>query len=481
MVEAVTVSQYEAPKAIAGLSEAELGEVQALFNVWGQKRERNLLRSVYYEGKAPLRSLGIAIPPNMSRLEAVLEWPAKAVRGLALRSIWDGFVAPGAEQDPFELQDILDANRFDIELPQAIVSAYKHSCSFISTTRGDVQSGEPEVIIMPRSAEWSAAIWDRNKRVLRSALAITDADKESRPTSFVLYLPEAVLTCVKSASGRWSSSRQRNPLNQVLVEPLTYDPQLDRPFGRSRISRPVMSITDRAARTLVRSELHAEFFSSPQRLILGANEQAWEGTDRWRAYLGRFLALTRDEDGEVPKVEQLSQQSMQPHLDQFRQLAGEFAGATGLAISSLGVVHDNPASAEAIYAEEKDLIVEARASNRVLGAAIKRVGQRAVMIRDNSTTMSEDLRRLKSNWLNPAFTSPVTSADALVKLSAVFPWLGDSEVALEMAGFTAADITRLLSDKQRAQGPAVLSTLAALTAQQPAAPGSEVPANDEQA
>lgn len=461
MLEAVTEIEKYAPDTIQGVSDAELDTIRGLFQVWREKQKRNLLRSVYYEGRAPLKDLGISIPPQLRHLDAVLGWPEKAVRALAQRSIWDGFVAPGAEQDPFELQDVLEANRFDLELPQAIVSAYKHSVSFISTTLGDVQSGEPDVVIMARSAEWSAATWDKSRRVVSSALAITDADKEGKPTEFTVYLPDAVVSCAKRPSGKWVSVRQRNPLGEVLVEPLTFDPQLDRPFGRSRISRAVMSITDRAARTLVRTDVSAEFYSSPQKILLGADPEAWGGTDKWKSYIGRFLALSKDEDGDVPKLEQLPQMTMQPHLDMFRQLALQFAGETGLALSSLGVVQDNPPSAEAIYAAEKDLIVEARASNRVLGAAIKRIGQRTVMLRDRLSAPPEGLRRLTSSWLNPAFTSPVSAADALAKLAAVFPWIGESEVALEMAGFTSAEITRLLSDKRRVQGSAVLAAISA--------------------
>jgi hypothetical protein len=346
-----------------------------------------------------------------------------------------------------------------VELPQAIVSAYKHSTSFITTTVGDTQSGDPAVVIMPRSAEWSAAIWDKVRRRLKAFLAITDSNDEGRPTAFTVYLPDVVLTCVRSAAGNWLAGRQKNPLGEVLVEALPYDPQLDRPFGHSRISRPVMSITDRAARTLMRMELHAEFFSSPQRIILGANEEAWGDTDKWRAYIGRFLALTKDEDGDVPSVQQLASQSPQPHIDILRSQAALFSGETGLALSSLGIVQDNPSSAEAIYAAKEDLIVEAQAANRVFSGALKNVARRAVMLRDGLTEAPAEMSKLQANWRNPAFPSPVSAADALSKIAAVFPWLGESEVALEHAGFTQPEITRLLSDKRRAQATTNLDAL----------------------
>ena len=77
------------------------------------------------------------------------------------------------------------------------------------------------------------------------------------------------------------------------------------------------------------------------------------------------------------------------------------------------------------------------------------------------------------NWTKPEFVSPGSAADALVKLASVFPWIGESEVALEMAGFSRAEVTRLLADKRRAQGGVRLDALvAAGRAQAPAVTGA---------
>lgn len=460
--------------AVEGVTDPELDLIRQLVATWRAKLARNLLRSAYYDGKEPLKDLGISVPPQMRRLEVVLGWPEKAVRALSARNIFDGFVAPDAESDPFELGDVLEGNRFDLELPQAIVSAYKHSCSFISTTVGDVQSGEPEVVIQPRSAEWSAAIWDRTRRRVSSAIAITDTDDRGEPTAFVVYLPETVLS-VSRATGKWRATRQANPLGQVLVEPLTYDPQLDRPFGRSRISRAVMNITDRAARTILRSEISAEFYASPQRYVLGADDEAFAGdVAKWKAQMGRVLALTKDEDGDTPTVGQFPQLSMEPHLAMLRQLATQFAGETGVPVSSLGVIQDNPSSAEAIYAAREDLIVEAQSANRGFGSSVARVAQRTVMLRDRLTEPTPQLRRIQTRWANPAFPSPVSASQALVQLAQVFPWIGDTEVALEQAGFSGPDIMRLLSDKRRAQSTALITALANTAPAQPAQPAAPV-------
>jgi hypothetical protein len=450
---------WVAPQFVAGVSESELDAIKSLFAVWQAKYPRNLLRSQYYDMKTALKPTGNIPVEAMQRIEAVSEWPEKAVSALAERSVFEGFVTPGGEQDPFGLQGILSDNRFDLELPQAITSAYKHSCSFITTARGDVRSGEPEVLVMAREAMWSAALWDERRRVVSAAMAITSADDIGQPTSMDVYFPDAVLSLVRRPSGAWASDRRPNPLGEVLVEPLTYDPQLTRPFGRSRINRAVMNITDRALMTIVRSEIGSDFYAVPRTALLGVMEDAFKN-GKWNAAVDAFLAFTKDEDGDTPDVKQLPQMTMQPLTDMYRMIATQFSGATGVPVSNLGIVTDNPPSAEALYADDRRLVNTARAQNRILGSSLKRVAHKVVRLRDG-VEMSDGLRQLDTSFANPAFTSPATSAAALVKLSTVFPWLSESEVALEFAGFSHAEITRLLSDKRRAAAGSVLNQVLA--------------------
>lgn len=465
------------PRFMTNVTDAELDTIRTLVATWRAKQPRNLIRSTYFDGKMPLKPTGNIPPEAFRRIKAVLGWPEKAVKGLAERTVFDGFVSPGQVQDPFDLAPTLDANRFDLELPQSIVSAFKHSCSFITIARGDTQSAEPDVMVMARSAEWSAGLWDKRRRTVAAAIAITEVDSDANPKAMDVYLPGLVLLCKRRPSGSWTAERRSTTLAEVLVEPLTYDPQLDRPFGRSRISRPVMRITDNALMTIVRTEISADFYAAPRMAALGVAEDAFK-RGKWAAAIDRWFALTRDEEGELPTVQQFAQMTMQPLTDLYRSYASQFSAETGLPISSLGIVQDNPPSAEGLYAQKEDLIVTARAATRVLGASLRQVARKTVMVRDGLTETPDELRRIQANWLNPAFTSPVTAADALVKLAAVFPWLGETEVALEYAGFTHAEVTRLLADKRRTQGAATTAALIAAGRGQTAAPSVASPQAD---
>ena len=60
-----------------------------------------------------------------------------------------------------------------------------------------------------------------------------------------------------------------NPAPAPLLVPICYRPDAARPFGHSRISRACMGLQQGALRTLKRSEISAEFYSFPQKYVLG--------------------------------------------------------------------------------------------------------------------------------------------------------------------------------------------------------------------
>lgn len=445
------------PSFISGVDDAELDAIKSLFAVWQAKYPRNLIRSKYRDMKIRLKPSPNIPAEAMARVEAVSDWPEKAVSALAERSVFEGFVAPGSAQDPFELAALLDANRFDLELPQAIESAYTHSCSFITTAVGDVQSGEPEVMVLAREALWTAARWDSRRRMVRDVLCITGTDDAGQPSSMDVLFRDAVLTLTRRPSGSWVASRRGHGLGEVLAEPLPYAPTLDRPFGRSRISRAVMNITDRALMTIVRSEIGSDFYALPRMYALGVTQDAFS-RGKWQAAIDSWFAITRDEEGDTPQVGQFPQMTMQPLSDMYKTIATQFSGATGVPVAALGIVTDNPPSAEALYADDRRIVGAAIKQNRVNTASLRRVGNRMVRLRDGNDAKTDGL---DVAWMNPAFTSPATSADALVKLNAVFPWLSESEVALQFAGFSQAEITRLQADKKRYDNRAFARALSA--------------------
>lgn len=454
---------------ISGLS---MSDQDALNELWAQldsKAYRNRLRKRYYDHKNALIDLGIAIPPSLRTVETVVGWPAKAVDVLARRLVLEGFVnVDGTSVDDLGVGYLSDANRLAVESMQAHTSTLVHSCSFLAVTAGDVGAGEPEALITARSAQFATGMWDARRRRLRSALSIISVDESATPDHLVLYAPNRAVICRREGV-RWDIRQSRHDLG-VPVELLTYKPQLDRPFGHSRISRAMMALTDSAVRTLLRMEVSAEFYSAPQRYVLGADEDAFTDKDgnpipAWQAVLGRMLAIGKDEDGDTPTVGQFSQQSMQPHSDQLRSLAAMFASEASLPLNALGIVHDNPSSAQAMENAEKELISEAQYAEPLLRDGWTRTMRRALLLMDDSPAAVEEYAQLRAKFRNPATPSASAMADAAMKLISVGVLPAQSEVTYDMLNLGEPQREILRAEQRRARAMTLAASLAPETAE----------------
>lgn len=449
------------------LDSFEQGTLDALYEQLKAKTPRNKLRAAYYDGKNAVRDIGISTPPAMQRIATVLGWSGKAVDILNRRCNLDGFVVPGVT-DLSDIEQLWTENYLDTEASQAGVSSLIHATAFLLATQGDVQAGEPPVLITAKDALSGTGIWDRRRRTMSSFLSIIDVDSENDPTSFVLYLPNLNLIGTRGSGGRFTIERRVHSYG-LPVEPLVYQPRLGRPFGSSRISRPVMSIHDSALRTVIRSEVTAEFYSAPQRVLLGADEKAFKNADgsvktAWQAILGRVWAIPDDEDAAQPRAEikEFSQASQQPHVDQLRAWAQLFAGETSIPLSSLGISGDaNPTSSDAYEAGRDDLIREAEGVTDGWTPAWRRTMQVGVRMLQKSDIVPKEFLKLQPNWRNPSYGSRAAATDAAVKTLAEFPWMRESELGLELFGFDQTFLERARVELRRQRGSAVLNALRA--------------------
>ncbi len=451
------------PVRVHGLSDDDQRELSQLMDVWRAKFQRNSLRRSYYDAHNRFKDLGISIPPHLKKTPTVVGWPAKAVDSLAARSMFDGFVSPGNGDDPLGLREILDANQFDSMYAQGVVSELIHCCAFITVTAGDEAAGDPPVLISLRSAEFAAALWDMRHRRIRSGMAVVDVDptNPSIPTAITLYLADKIAQCAKQGAGWQVVSQTPNMVGRPVMEAMPFRPDESRPFGKSRISREIMSITDSAQRAALRAEVLMEFNTAPQKYLLGADGDLFEDGSRWKSYMDSILAVSRDEDDNVPSFGQLAQVSPEGAISYLQHLAARFAGATGLPVASLGIVTANPSSAQAISEARDDLVTEAQALNRVNNIALSNVARIALAVRDGVSVneLADDARHVRAKFRNPSMPSISSQSDAMVKQISALPWLANTTVALEELGYTEEQITRLLADKRRAQAPDAVAVL----------------------
>lgn len=435
---------------ISGLDGADSVMVEQLLKVWQAKYPRNLLRSRFYDAKQRFQNLRIAVPDALSeKVGNVVGWPQKSVRALADKSVFEGFETPRG--DPQGINTIVLDNHLTSDVSQAIISCYKHSCSFLTVDYDPEDPTGNRILITPRSADWSAAIWDPSRRRIAGALTITGADKYGNITAFNVWLPGHNYACSVDVMGRWSAWRQDNRLNRVAVVPFAYDAQMDRPFGRSRINRALMSLTDMAQRTMVRMETSAEFYSAPKLWFLGLNPDAFDA-DTWSSLIADINSISRDQDNLVPEMHQVNQASMTPHGDMLETIAMLASAETDIPAERLGIRLTNPTSAEALAASENELTRVADRQNRMFGEQLMDAMRMAIQLRDNTPT-APDMADIRPVWAPTRVVSDAARADFYTKVAGANSAWADSDVGLAKLGLTMEELNsfRAYQREQRAK------------------------------
>lgn len=448
------------PDVKAQIGAQAYSELVKLIGRLETKRRRNKIRADFYDMKHAFRDLRIAIPPMLRDLEAVVGWPAKAVDMLAARVRVAGVALPGGDLDAFGIPEMIGGvDDFAGLVDEATTSALIHASAFIMTTLGDSSRGEPPVVFTVHDGFSATGEWSKARRGLETGLVVADVDKSGSPTRYVLLTPVSAAEIVLE-DYRWVARVWQHDLGRVPLEPVTYKRRAMRPFGSSRISRAVMSLTESAMRTVARSEVGAEFFSAPQRYMLGADRSAFENPDGtpsplWSLVTGRMLMYpdAADETGSEIKIGQFPQVSMQPHSDQMRMWAEMFAAETQLPVGALGIVQDNPSSAEAIFASKEDLIIEAERTATAFGAAWRRALLTGVQLVEGLRQAPPELAGLAIRWHDPSTPSRAQSTDAVMKQIQAGVLPADSDVALEQLGYSETDIGRIRAHRAAASDP----------------------------
>ena len=443
------------------LPDKHYNEIKALNERISAHRSTSAEKQSYYDGENRIKDLGVAIPPSMRNLDISLDWCAKAVDSVSSRLILQGFVAPETDLNELGLDEILTENNFLVESSSMFTSSLLHGCSFLMVYQGNEAFGEPKTIIRPIPATHATGRWSANSRKLSSALVILDEDNGS-PTRLFYATPTELIN-LSYLNREWVVETTENPLGKTPVFPVRYNPSLSQPFGRSRITKAMLSLTQQALRTMLRLEVSSEFFSSPQRYLLGAEPEMFmdeEGNmvNEWSLMMGRVMSLpSREEDGENVEVGQFASASPEPHLATLRQLTNNFAGASSLPASSLGFTSQaNPNSAESLKAATEELLVVCRDSQRTFDDGLQDAIITALELH-NGFEVPEDIRSITTLWVDPSTPSLSAQADAVTKLVGSGVLETPYDVVLEKLGFSSAEIIRIKSDRAKDQAPSKLA------------------------
>ena len=463
------------------LSDTEMSTLGRLTTQLSKYRPENLEKEEYYDAKAATKDLKIAIPPSLRGLEVAVGWPAAAVDCVEERLDFEGWnygdaKAPASvrgkgKDDPWGLEELYNENDLDVEASKAHLDALIHGIGFVAVTTGI--DGEPDPLITVESPLNMTAIIDPRTRLVRAAY-MQKLDIEDRVAVAALMLPDETIwleALVPShggiAPGGWKIvNRDRHNLNRVCVAPFINMPQSGSVIkGHSEITETVRRLTQAGMRTLANAEVAREFYAAPQRFVLGAKESFFVDADgrplpAWKAYMGRMMALERDEYGDLPDVKEFRGQGLETFMSVMRMYAQLLSGHVGIPQNYLGFATDNPPSAEALNAMEARLIKRTERRQRWFGRGWSEVARLAIVVREGLQEIPLEARSIRPNWRAAHTPTIAAQADATTKLIQAGVLTPTSKVTWDRLDISRAEQKQLEADLRKQSVTSLVEGLA---------------------
>lgn len=385
--------------------------IEYLQNKLKTYRTGALKRQITYDMKNIDIEPSIAIPQQLRyQYRATLGWCAKAVDSVADRLVFREFA-----NDNFDINEIFQMNSSDVLFDDAMLSALVNSCSFIYISEGEEDIPRLQVI----QGSEATGILDPITRLLTEGYAVLSRDDFGNPKEELYFVAGRTDYYV---DGKLITYTENNAPYPLLV-PIIHRPDSSRQFGRSRITKSAIYWQRYAKRTLERADVASEFYSFPQKYVVGLSQDA-EPLDAWKATISAMLQFTKDDEGDQPKLGQFQQQSMAPFTEQLKNAASGFAGETGLTLDDLGFSTDNPSSAEAIKASHETLRLAAEKAQRDFALGFLNVGYLAACLRDDYPYKRNQLYQTKAKW-QPVFKPDASTisliGDGAIKVNQAIP------------------------------------------------------------
>ncbi len=438
-----------------GLSFAERDAVEALLDVYDRTRARNQSLEDYFEGDVMAKDIGVRIVPPEADVQVDLscDWAKKAVKALSSLVRFDGFVFEGGERDA-GLDAALARCNHKAAFARNRVGMLKKGCMFAT-----VNSEGGRANVRFHSADSGAAIMDVANERMASGLVIADSrrtlwsPRRAVPTQVNLHMPGSRVAIVRDDVSSWHAERVETPPGRCMMVPFAYLPTDTKPLGSSRITRQVRDLVDDVLRVRLALVLSTALYAVPMRAILGLSDAMYDALmkSKWGTYLNPLLLATSNK-GQVPQLQQLPSNSPDALIRLIEADAKLFSGSTGVPLNSLGIVQDNPSSAEAIAEARKDLTDEAEALiDEQLIPAMREVALLVMAVESNRRVEDLDDAQLSvmPRFANPAMPSMAARTDAAMKIASADEGFAGTDVFYEMVGLDQATIARLRSEKRR--------------------------------
>jgi hypothetical protein len=446
-----------------GLADDEARLITGLATRLSMQSVQMRIKRSYYEGTQRLFDLGVSIPPQLSGVRTVVDWPRISVDPLVQRCVVDGFRLPGDTDADEDLLGMWQANNLDAEAPLCFLDSFVCGRGYMIVGSGD-SVGDPPLITV--ESPFNLAVqWDPRKRAVLSAYQAYEVEGVFRAA---LYLPDQTVFMSRLDLERgWQvDDRDQHGFGEVPVVRFPNRARSDLREGMSEITPAVMNTTDSTCRTLLAMEVAREFYAIPHRYLLGATEADFvDASGNPKSALdmvmSKFLAFERDDEGQVPTVGQF--QAFDPSvftkiIDEQAQLMASYTqfppqwfGQTSTA---------NPASADAIRVSQDGVNRRAMQAQNQFSDPLETVMRLAWRFANNGADVPDEFSRMETGWMDVATPTPSADSEAYFRQVQMGAIPATSDVTLTRLGYSAVERARLAQDRQLDAGASVLAELA---------------------
>lgn len=455
----------------AGLSEEAAWWAQLLVNEYEAHAPHNDMLRRYYDGIVAVSDYGVGAE---IKNDQTCHWPAKAVDALADRITFDGFSMPDELDDGMTdaIESIERENNLANNYNKHLTPKLLYGCMAATVTR----NVEGNAVVRFHSAETFTAIPspDGKDGVVAAGMAIARIEHtqwsgmQPVPTVVNLHLPNNVVELRQVGQNEWVAEDGYTPEEEPSLYVFTHDGTGTlNAFGRTRINRYVRTLTDDAIRCMWHMQISGAYYSIPKLLMLNLMPDQYEAvvSDKFKYQLDRVIATEVDESGETTtEIKQLTGNTPQPFVEELRALACQFSGATGVPLNSLGIVQDNPSSAEAIGAAREDICLIAKRDIKEDRPVLRKVALAALSVQLNTTVARlldehPELMDLYARFESPALHSYGEIANFVTQVSSVRDGFGKTDYAARLLGVPDEELDGVKSDETRAATAAMAQAI----------------------
>lgn len=454
-------------KDASGLTKAQSETVKEMVDLYDHVDTRNRMLDAYYEGSIVVPELGLTIEREdfkHARSAIACYWPEKVVDALSDRIRFRG-ITDGTDTQVASI--IADANNIGEQYDGFLLSKLKHGCMF--ATVGARESGMP--LVRFHSAKTAVALpnEDMSYGTIGAGLAIArwgklrPTDRTRVPVVVNLYERDATTVITRVQDGRWAVSYSSPTVGEPMMYAFVHKRTGEKPFGKSRITKFVQGLTQSAVRVLWDAEVSAALYAMPKDALLGLSDEQFDKmlSNKQKAYMDSLLLSTVNEEGNIPTYQRLSANSPEVYRTQLNMLGAQLSGATGTPLNSLGIVQDNPSSADAIQASREDICLIAEKDISSDRASMRALMRSAVAVAYNValSELTDEELDIRVAYAEPMLNSRAAEADFAVKFASIRDGFGKTRTCARMVGLSEDAIEELESEEARVASAAMAQSI----------------------